>query len=189
MSEAIAEVVKPDFRSAADRSREFAEVGGRAAITQEWFWKVDGKGTQLRFLIRPYVINQFDLGAWQGAINRASNDYTEAQDEIAELSKRRGRLRAELKIAEIDGEDASAIAAKLSVIDGRINELERVPSPLLVIAERFLLRVIAEWEFTNNGQPVPLTVEGMLSLDAQIFTRLQDDLLNFLFGVNRAQRR
>lgn len=167
--------------------RNTTELGGRAEIIEDFYWRIDEGSKPELLRVRPHVIARQELAN----IDRVVAEAGVYREQVNLLIAKRAPLETEIFMESLDKKsDAETNAQrKLRLLNAKIAELEQHPSPAAIMAELFFTRVIVSWPFTLNGVPVPLTVEGVQSLDPIFLDSLRDDLVDFFYGETRKKNK
>lgn len=182
-----AEAKEPIQLAQVRAGKNTTELGARDEVIETFYWRLSEGSAPEPIRIRPNAIKQRDL-------ERLTSDVAEATargEQLATLKTHRGKLEGQLFIEDLDDSPyggESDTKKKLDKLNLKITELESQPSHT-TIAARFFMQVIVDWPFTIDGEPVPLTVEGISQLDQFFLVCLREDIQDFLSPENRKKRR
>lgn len=159
------------------------EIGHLADKLEDFPYRIDPGKAPLICKVRPYAITSTGLDA----IERRRVELEIEQDQIDRLKKEKGKIEIDLLL---DSEyDPDAEPEVLRRINAKLAELESHPTPVSLIAESFFMRVVHSWPFTNLGEPVPLSVEGIMSLPPLLLGDFREQLTSFLSLETRKKKK
>lgn len=154
---------------------------GRAAITRTFKYR-DRDNPQApveEIELRPYAVSQANLDEMMERMKEAQNILTQAD----KYKERLAELEADLTIAEIEQEQESVIEEinrKMAAYQSKIDELGRHATPTEILADEFFLRTVVRWNVKDGERLIPLTREGIASLDTVKAGALRDWIVGFI---------
>src|ERR1044071_2412292 len=158
------------------------DVGRRAEVVENFPWRPDGEGKAPVFMqVRPHALSSIE-------VDNLDLEIGEAQANQEELKTLKGKLRELETKAFLEDDDETALLtedeqgeeykkrrAKIAAIKDKVAALEALPSPVRLIAEKLICRVVKSWPLMIEGKTVKLEVADVMRIDPLTLRFLRDD--------------
>jgi hypothetical protein len=178
--EALQEVVKPNGHAPHN---SVGDIGQLKDKLETFAFRLDEGKAPVQMKIRSFIMDGLE-------IDRIANEAVKLDAGHKELSLLISkRVDIEVETYSDINYDPAYPDARLIRIDKRIAELKKLQTADQYEAEYFFCRLIDSWEFTDEGEPVPITVDGVLSLSVRMRAKLKKDLVSFLSLENQGKRK